>query len=68
MKMKITINNEEEKEFEEGVNVTQILKDQDINPNLVAVAVNGDVIRKNEYDEPLSDGDKVDFLYMAAGG
>ncbi len=49
--------------------LTQLLSVLEVNPRLVAVAINGDVIVKTSYDAAIvRDGDGVEIVRMVGGG
>ncbi len=51
------------------VTVTDFLRAQQIEPRLVAVAINGDVIEKHRYGEAtVAEGDVVEVVRMVGGG
>jgi thiamine biosynthesis protein ThiS len=52
-----------------AVELPAFLHAHDINPRLVAVAINGDVIPKDQYAGALiRDGDAVEVVRMVGGG
>ena len=51
------------------IDISSFLSALDVNPRLVAVAVNGDVIPKDQYDTTrLREGDVVEVVRMVGGG
>jgi thiamine biosynthesis protein ThiS len=49
--------------------LTAILEAFEVNPRLVAVAINGDVIPKSEFDAArVRDGDALEIVRMVGGG
>jgi sulfur carrier protein len=53
----------------EPVTVLEFLRTQQIEPRLVAVAVNGDVVEKHRYGEAtIREGDVVEVVRMVGGG
>jgi sulfur carrier protein len=49
--------------------ITAFLERLEINPRLVAVAVNGDVIRRDLYDDTvIREGDELEVVRMVGGG
>jgi thiamine biosynthesis protein ThiS len=45
------------------------LREHEINPRLVAVALNGDVVPKDQYDRAeIRDGDAIEIVRMVGGG
>ncbi|MDY0297078.1 MAG: sulfur carrier protein ThiS [Acidobacteriota bacterium] len=68
--MTITLNNREtEIPGREEMTIRQLLDHMRyVFPNIV-VKVNGDLVRKPQYDEArVRDGDKVDAIHMISGG
>ena len=70
--MNLTVNGKP-REISHGasgpVDVLSFLRALDINPKLVAVAINGDVIPKNSYaDTTVREGDVVEVVRMVGGG
>jgi sulfur carrier protein len=54
----------------DGLTVSQLLVEQSVKmPQMVSVEVNGQILKRSEYDQrALADGDKVEFLYFMGGG
>lgn len=53
----------------EGVSVATLLAAQEVNPQGVAVALNGTVLPRNRWPEtPLNDGDELHLFTAIAGG
>ena len=49
--------------------VSSFLRALEVNPRLVAVAINGDVIPKDQYDSArVHDGDAIEVVRMVGGG
>jgi sulfur carrier protein len=49
--------------------VLDLLKSKDVEPRMVAVEVNSEMVEKEDYGTiRLKDGDKVEFLYFMGGG
>lgn len=71
--MKITVNGKP-REVESGadaggISLPEFLHRHDINPRMVAVAINGEVVPKGEYDGArIGDGDAVEIVRMVGGG
>lgn len=68
--MDITINGEV-KAFEDGsLSVLQLLSLEKVkSPEMVSVQLNGDFVKKAEYENvSLHNGDVLDFLYFMGGG
>lgn len=67
--MKLTIN-DEVKEFKDGINISELLKLEDVkNPDMLSVVINDGFVHKDNYEtQVLNDGDVVGFLYFMGGG
>ncbi len=64
----ITVNGKP-RQLRAEMSVTAMLAGFEINPRLVAVAVNGDVIPKPEYERVVvRDGDAIEVVRMVGGG
>jgi thiamine biosynthesis protein ThiS len=71
--MKITVNGKprdiDAPDGGAAVDLPTFLRAHDINPRLVAIAINGDVIPKEEYAGALiRDGDALEVVRMVGGG
>lgn len=67
--MKVTVNGEA-RDLREGTTILDIVRDLDTGSRLgVAVAVNGEVVAKSEWDgSTLEDGDRIEVLRAIGGG
>ncbi len=68
--MDVTINGEV-KVFEDGsLSVLQLLSLENVkSPEMVSVQLNGEFVKKSEYETVLlHNGDVLDFLYFMGGG
>jgi thiamine biosynthesis protein ThiS len=66
--MKITVNGKP-REIEGEMDLPSFLSRFEINPRLVAVAINGDVIPKTEYaSAKVRAGDALEIVRMVGGG
>jgi len=66
--MKLLIN-AEEKEFEDGVTILEILDILDISKHVMATAINMDIVKKEDWNTTSpKDGDKIEFLQFVGGG
>ena len=64
----LTVNGKQ-RELEEPINLLGYLESLEINLKIVAVALNGTVIRKEGLsDVTLSDGDRVEVVRAVGGG
>lgn len=54
----------------EGLTVSQLLVEENVKMSqMVSVELNGQILRRSEYDETtLKENDKVEFLYFMGGG
>lgn len=68
--MKLIINGEEKQFSQSALNVTDLLKLEDVQmPETVSVQINDDFIAQEDYaNTALKDGDCVNFLYFMGGG
>lgn len=65
--MRIKINGKFE-DIQE-VTVTDLLKSKGVEPRMVAVEVNSELIERDQYETTLlKEGDEVEFLYFMGGG
>lgn len=67
--MKLTLN-DKEADFTDGLTVTELLVEEQVKaPEMVSVELNGQILKRSDFESTvLKDGDKVQFLYFAAGG
>ena len=66
--MKLTINGKET-EVKDGLTLSGLLKELDIDSARVAIEVNLNIIKKVNYDAHfLSDGDSVEIVNFVGGG
>jgi sulfur carrier protein len=54
----------------DGLTVSQLLVRENVKmPNMVSVEINGQILKRAEFEETiLKDDDKVEFLYFMGGG
>ena len=66
--MKIVVNGEE-KEFESGITLAQIIEKLGIADKVMAAAVNMEVVKKDQWStyRP-KEGDKIELLHFVGGG
>ena len=65
--MRIKINGKPE-DIEEK-NILDILKAKNVEPRMVAVEVNSELIERDNYETTiLKEGDEIEFLYFMGGG
>jgi thiamine biosynthesis protein ThiS len=68
--IRLTVNGKpREVEGDTRLPLPQLLAAFEVNPKLVAVAINGDVIPKTSYDAAIvRDGDELEIVRMVGGG
>lgn len=65
--MQITINGKPEEV--QAVTVMDVLKQKDIDPHMVAVELNTQIVERDQLATTnVQDGDKVEFLFYMGGG
>lgn len=66
--MKFVVTGEEDA-FNDGLTVSELLVEKEVKmPEMVSVEINGQIIKRNEFEEGiLEEGDKVEFLYFMGG-
>jgi sulfur carrier protein len=65
--MQLTINGKPEEL--EGSTVMEILKTKDIDPHMVAVELNTQIVERDQLEAtPVKEGDKLEFLFYMGGG
>ena len=66
--IRLTVNGKEE-ELPGPIPLPAYLESLGVNPRRIAVAYNGDVVRREEHDAvTLSDGDAVEIVHAVGGG
>jgi sulfur carrier protein len=67
--MNLVINGKE-KNIADSLTVSQLLVQENVKmPDMVSVELNGQILRRTEFEETiLKDDDKVEFLYFMGGG
>lgn len=66
--MTITVNGER-RDVSAGITVAQLLESLSVNPQLVAVELNLDILSRAQYREAaLKEGDTVEVVQMVGGG
>lgn len=68
--MKIKVNGEAKTYDLEKVSVSEMLKIGDVqSPELVTVQLNGQFVKKGEYNNTyLNENDEIEFMYFMGGG
>ena len=63
------IVNAQEKQFDENITLTVLLKVLNLEGKVMAAAVNMDIIKQNNWDtHTLKEGDKLELLDFVGGG
>jgi len=66
--MNVIINGENRK-FNSGITLAEILKELSLDGKVMAAAVNMDIVKQNEWDTyRLKDSDKLELLDLVGGG
>ncbi|KKK94147.1 hypothetical protein LCGC14_2685760 [marine sediment metagenome] len=67
--MKLTLNGKES-DFADGLTVSELLVEQQVKtPEMVSIELNGQILKRPMFESTaLKDGDKIEFLFFAAGG
>jgi sulfur carrier protein len=66
--MKLIIN-AIEKEFEEGLTLAQIIRELKVEQKVMALAVNMQIVKKEQWDSfTPNDGDEIELLNFVGGG
>ena len=65
---RLTINGEEQ-EFPNPIRLTEYVSSLGVNPKMIAIAYNSEVLRRDEWEEiTLSEGDAVEVVRAVGGG
>jgi len=65
----IVILNGEKENLEAELKIIELIKKNEFNPDVVTVSVNGEILRREEFEtHPVKDGDTVDILMFMGGG
>ena len=66
--IRVTINGEDQ-EFPDPTPLTEYVSSLGVNPKMIAIAYNGEVLRRDEWDEiTLSDSDRIEVVRAVGGG
>jgi sulfur carrier protein len=67
--MKLSLNGKES-DFADGLTVSELLVEEQVKtPEMVSVELNGQIVKRSMFENTvLKDGDKIEFLFFAAGG
>ncbi len=68
--MQVQINGEQEELQDDGLTIADLLARRKVeSPAMVMVQLNGEFVAREEYGTtPVSDRDRVEFLYFMGGG
>jgi sulfur carrier protein len=67
--MKINLNNKEEILPASQLTISELLKEKNFTFKMLVIKVNGQLIKKSEYNSALiQDGDEVMVLHLISGG
>ena len=62
----ITLNGKESKTY---ANLNELLEENEFRRELITVEINGEIIKKSDYDTtPINDGDIVEVVHFMGGG
>lgn len=65
--MKVKVNGDE-RELSDDATVSGLIERLKLTPDKVAVELNRRLIRSEQYDTPLKDGDEVEIVTFVGGG
>ena len=66
--IRLTVNGKP-REIEAPVTLRAFLQAHNINPRLIAVEYNGEIVRRDDYDAvQLEGGDRLEIVHMVGGG
>ncbi len=66
--MKIAVNGEE-REFKEGITLSEVLKELSLEGKVMAAAINMDIVKQDTWDTYLvKNNDKLELLDFVGGG
>ncbi len=67
--MKIAVNGKDV-ESSDNLTISELLIEQKVKmPEMVSVELNGEILRRNKFDETtVVENDKIEFLYFMGGG
>ena len=61
--------NGKEREIPSGLSVTGLLESLDLNPGLVVVELNREILNRSDYpDTQVAEGDMVELVHFVGGG
>ena len=66
--MQLTVNGEQQS-FEDGITITELLREMELGGKRIAVERNGEIIPRSEHAETrLEDGDRLEIVHAVGGG
>lgn len=66
--MRVTVNGKP-RDLSESLTLLEFLQSHDINPALVAVEYNGEIVRRERFQDVLiTEGDTLEVVHMVGGG
>ena len=61
--------NGKDRDVEDGLTVTRLLESLDLNPLLVVVELNREILDRNAYaSTPVGQGDRIELVHFVGGG
>lgn len=61
--------NGKDREVPEGLSVTELVQSLDLNPALVVVELNREILSRSRYPEtPVVEGDQLELVHFVGGG
>ena len=68
MSIQVRLNGKD-REFDEDISVTGLIQSLELNPQLIVVELNRDILERKSYaDTPVSDGDQIELVHFVGGG
>lgn len=65
--MKVTLNGEP-RDMPDGTTIHSLLAELKLTPDKVAIELNRRLVRSDQYDTPLKDGDAIEVVTFVGGG
>lgn len=61
--------NGKEREIDSGLSVQELVESLDLNPKLIVVELNGEILSRDSFGEvQVSEGDQVELVHFVGGG
>ena len=61
--------NGKDREIDSGVSVQELVESLDLNPKLIVVELNGEILSRDSFGEvQVSEGDQVELVHFVGGG